>query len=161
MLSKEKVLQTINKGKSQLGIEDIVFEVEYAEKRSKIGKRAEIFIWSKNMAEIVLYSDATLFSVRHELCHVKLFRMGIPLTNTNGDLELFPDPDDYVRMVLIVEWYINELQKRVFNEYYAVDEAGTPRSPPFPGLPELPKETFTVEQVRRIAEIAKSKAHVS
>jgi len=150
MLSIDKVLQTIKDGKHRLGIDDMELKVEYAEKRSRIGKRAEIFIWSKSLAKIVLYPDATLFSVRHELCHAKLFRMGIPLTNTEKDLELCPNRIDYMQMVIIVEWYINELQKRVFNEYYTVDEAGTPRPPPFPGLPELPKEKFSTIQIKQI-----------
>jgi len=157
MLSRNEVLQTIKEGKRRLGIEDMTFEVKYAKKQSKIGKRAEIFIWSKDRAEIVLYPDATLFSVHHELCHAKLFRMGFPLTNTKRDLELFPDPENYLRMVVIVEWYINELQRQVFNEYYKVDKAGTPRPPPFPDVPELPEEKFTAEQIRYITEIAKGK----
>ncbi len=156
-LPREKVLQTIKNGKRKLGIEDVMFEVKYAEKLAKMRKRAEIFIWSKDRAEIVLYPNATLFSVRHELCHAKMFRMGFPLTNTEKDLKLFPDPEDYMRMVVITEWYINELQRRVFNEYYAVDNAGTPRLPPFPGLPELPEERFTTEQIKRITAIAKGK----
>jgi hypothetical protein len=155
MLPKARVLQTIKEGKSKLGIEDVTLEVEYAQKPEGAGKRAEIFIWSKKRAKIVLYSDATLFSVRHELCHVKLFRMGIPLTSTEEDLKLFPSFEDYARMVVIVEWYINELQKRVFHEYYAVDDAGTPRPPPFMGLPELPKERFTSEQIRLLTDMAR------
>ncbi len=155
MSSRDEVLQTIKNGKRELGIEDMTFEVKYVERPSKIGKRAEIFIWSQDQAEIVLYPDATLFSVRHELCHAKLFRMGFPLTNTEKDLELFPDLKDYRRMVVIVEWYINELQKRVFDEYYAVDEAGTARPPPFPELPGLPEEKFTAEQIIHITEIVK------
>jgi hypothetical protein len=87
--------------------------------------------------------------------------MGIPLTNTEKDLELFSDSVEYMQMVVIVEWYINELQKRVFNEYYAVDESGTPRPPPFHGLPELPKEKFTPEQIKLIFEVAKKKGDVS
>lgn len=155
MLSKARVLQTIKDGKRKLGIEDFMFEAKCSEKPSGVGKRAEIFILPDNRVEIVLYHDATLFSVRHELCHAKLFRMGVPLTNTEKDLELFPNPDDYLRMVAIVEWYINELQKRVFHEYYAVDNVGTPRPPPFAELPELPGERFTEEQIKRIAEVAK------
>lgn len=151
------MLQTIKDGKHRLGIEDMMFEVKYSEKSDKMGKRAEIFIWSKDQAEIVVYPSATLFSVHHELCHAKLFRMGIPLTNTERDLELFPDPDDYMQMVVIVEWYINELQKRIFHEYYAIDKAGTPRPPLFQGLPELPKDKFTAEQIKRITEIARGK----
>jgi len=161
MLSRDKVFQTIKYGKYKLGIDDMEFNVEYAEKQSKIGKRAEIFIRSKSRAKIVLYPDATLFSVRHELCHAKLFRMGIPLTNTEKDLELFPNSIDYMQMVVIVEWYINELQKRVFNEYYAVDEAGTPRPPPFHGLPELPKDKFATEQIKQIIEVVKEKDDVA
>jgi len=157
MLLRDEVLQMISSGKRRLGIEDVAFEVRYAEKTGKIGKRAEIFIWSNDRAEIVLYGGATLFSVRHELCHVKLFRIGLPLTNTERDLELFPDSDDYMRMVVIVEWYINELQKRVFHEYYAIDEAGTPRPPPFQGLPELPKDKFTAKQIERIIKITRGK----
>jgi hypothetical protein len=157
MLQKARVLQTIKDGKRKLGIEDFVFEVKYGEKPSGVGKRAEIFILPENRVEIVLYHDATLFSVRHELCHAKLFRMGIPLTNTEKDLELFPNPDDYWRMVVIVEWYINELQKRVFSEYYAVDETGTPRLPPLDGLPELPEEKFTEEQIRYITKVVKKR----
>lgn len=154
MLSKGRVLQTIKEGKSRLDIEDVTFEVEYAQKPEGVGKRAEIVIWSKGRAKIVLYPDAALFSVRHELCHMKLFRMGIPLTNTKRDLMLFPKQEDYLRMVLIVEWYINELQKRVFQEYYAVDEVGTPRPPPLTGLPKLPKGKFTLAQVRLLTEVA-------
>lgn len=157
MLSREKVLQTINEGKRKLSIEDVDFKVEYAQKAGQMGKRAEIVMRSEDHAEIVLYPTATLFSVRHELCHMKLYRMGIPLTNTKDDLQLFPNKDDYMRMVVIVEWYINELQKRVFQEYYAIDEAGTPRPQPFLGLPELPEETFTSEQIRRIVAIARRK----
>jgi hypothetical protein len=158
MLQRGEVLQMISDGKRRLGIEDVAFEVRYAEKTSNTGKRAEIFIWSKNQVEIVLYPDATLFSVRHELCHAKLFRMGIPLTNTERDLELLPDPDNYMRMVVIVEWYVNELQNRVFHEYPMIDKAGTPSLPPFQGLPELPKDKFSAEQIKRIIEIAGGKA---
>ena len=157
MLQMDKVLQTIRDGKRKLGIEDMTFELKYAKETSKIGKRAEIFIWAEDRAEIVLYPDATLFSVRHELCHAKLFRMGFPLTNTERDRELFPHSDDYMRMVVIVEWYINELQKRVFHEYYAINEVGTPHLPPYPELPELPVEKFTVEQISHISEVAKRK----
>ncbi len=157
MLSKRKVLQTIKEGRRRLGIRDMTFRLKYAEKISEIGKRAEIFIWSRDQAEILLYPDATLFSLRHELCHAKLFKMGIPLTNTERDLELFPDPENYLRMVVIVEWYINELQKRVFDEYYASDDSGTPRPPPFSGLPELPKEKFTETQIGSIIETAKNR----
>ena len=157
MLLKGEVLQMINDGKRRLSIKDVIFEVRYAEKTSKIGKRAEIFVWSKDQAEIVLYPDATPFSVHHELCHAKLFRMGIPLTNTERDFELFPNSDDYMRMIVIVEWYVNELQKRVFHEYHTIDKAGTPRPPPFQGLPELPNNKFTTEQIKRITEIARGK----
>lgn len=157
MLTKEKVLQTIENAKSTLGIEDMEFEVRFAKVKSKIGKRAEIFIWSKKSAEIVLYPEAAFFSVRHEVCHAKLFRMGIPLTNTEMDLELFPIKKNYMRMIVIVEYYINELQRRFFEEYYAVDEAGSPQLPPFSGLPELPQEKFNSEQVDSLIEIAKEK----
>ena len=157
MLTKERVLQTIKNAKSTLGIEDMEFEVRFAKAESKIGKRAEIFIWSRKSAEIVLYPEATFFSVRHELCHAKLFRMGVPLTKTEMDLELFPIQENYTRMVVIVEYYINELQRRFFEEYYAVDEAGTPQLPPFSGLPELPQEEFTAEQVNSLIEIAKER----
>jgi hypothetical protein len=155
MLSKIRVLQTIEDGKRRLDIEGVTFEVEYAQKPEGAGKRAEIIIWSRNQAKIVLYPNATLFSVRHELCHMKLFRMGILLTNTKRDRQVFRRAEDYMRIVLIVEWYINELQKRVFQEYYAVDKAGTPRPPPFPGLPELPKERFSQEQVRLLTKLAR------
>jgi hypothetical protein len=155
MLSKARVLQTIKEGKIGLGIEDAVFEVECTEKPDGLVRRAEIFIWSKKRAKIVLYPSATLFSVHHELCHMKLFRMGIPLTNTEKDSELFPAPEDYLRMVVIVEWYINELQKRVFKEYYAIDNEGTPRPPPFIGLPELPKKKFSRKQIEIITEMVK------
>lgn len=158
MLLRAKVLQTIKEGKRRLGIRDMTFKLKYAEKVSEIGKRAEIFIWSKNHAEIVLYPNATLFSVRHELCHAKLFRMGIPLTNTERDLELFPNPENYLRMVVIVEWYINELQRHIFDEYYASNDSGTPRPRPFPGLPELPEEKFTEAQIDSITEIAKNRS---
>lgn len=151
------MLQTIENAKSTLGIEDMAFEVRFAKVKSKIGKRAEIFIWSKKSAEIVLYPEATFFSVRHEVCHAKLFRMGIPLTNTEMDLELFPIKKNYIRMIVIVEYYINELQRRFFEEYYAVDEAGSPQLPPFSGLPELPQEKFNSEQVDSLIEIAKEK----
>ena len=151
------MLQTIENAKSTLGIEDMEFEVRFAKVKSKIGKRAEIFIWSKKSAEIVLYPEAAFFSVRHELCHAKLFRMGIPLTNTEMDLELFPIKKNYMRMIVIVEYYINELQRRFFEEYYAVDEAGSPQLPPFSGLPELPKEKFNSEQVDSLIIIAKEK----
>ncbi len=161
MLSKARVLQTIRDGKRKLRIEDFSFRVRYAKKPLGAGQRAEIVILSRNRAIIMLYPDATLFSVRHELCHAKLFRMGVPLTNTEKDYELFPDPDDYLWMVAVVEWYINELQKRVFLEYYAVDEAGTPRPPPFAGLPELPKENFTREQIKRMTEIARKEGRAS
>jgi predicted SprT family Zn-dependent metalloprotease len=155
MLSKSRVLQTIREGKSRLDIRDVIFDVEYAQKPKGAGKRAEIIIHSERRARIVLYPDATLFSVRHELCHMKLFKMGIPLTNTSRDLKLFPKEEDYLRMVLIVEWYINELQRRVFHEYYAVDEAGTPRPPPLNGLPKLPEGNFAQGQVKLLAETAK------
>ena len=151
------MLQTIENAKSTLGIGDMEFEVRFAEVKSKIGKRAEIFIWSKKSAEIVLYPEATFFSVRHEVCHAKLFRMGIPLTNTEMDLELFPIKKNYIRMIVIVEYYINELQRRFFEEYYAVDEAGSPQLPPFSRLPELPQEKFNSEQVDSLIEIAKEK----
>ncbi len=77
MLSRAKVLQTIKDGKRELGIEDVTFEVRYATESDKMGKRAEIFIWSEDRVEIVLYPTATFFSVRHELCHAKLFKMGL------------------------------------------------------------------------------------
>ena len=156
-LPRTLVLQTIEKGKQQLGIEDVIFDVRQVEEFSKIGKRAEIFIWSEVKAEIVLYPDASLFSVHHELCHVKLFRMGFPLTNTEKDQELFPDSMEYLSMVVIAEWYINELQKQVFREFYAVDRAGTPRPPPFSGLPKLPVEKFSSEEMMLIARIARQK----
>lgn len=161
MLSRGKVLQAIEDGKRRLHIKDMTFNVRYAEKTSRIGKRAEIFIWSAQQVEIVFYPDATLFSVHHELCHAKLFRMGFPLTNTETDLELFPDLDDYTRIIVVVEWYINELQKRVFGEYYAADEAGTPRPSPFPRLPKLPNKKFTPEQIKDITELAKGKRKTS
>jgi hypothetical protein len=156
MLSRGKVLQTIKKGKEALGIEDLQFEIRFSGKPGRMMQRAEIFIQSGKQAKIVLYPTATIFSVRHELCHAKLFRMGIPLTNTKQDVELLPDQESYMRMVVIVEWYINELQKRVFHEYYAVDEAGAPKPPPFPDLPELPTKRFTAEQISEIVEIAQS-----
>jgi len=83
--------------------------------------------------------------------------MGIPLTNTEMDLELFPIKKNYMRMIVIVEYYINELQRRFFEEYYAVDEAGSLQLPPFSGLPELPQEKFNSEQVDSLIEIAKEK----
>ena len=155
MLSREKVLQTIKKGKRTLGLKDVDFKVEYVQEAGEMGRRAEIVISSEDHAEIVLYPTATLFSVRHELCHMKLYRMGIPLTNTKDDLRLFPDKGDYLRMMIIVEWYINELQKRFFQEYYSVDEVGTPRPQPFARLPKLPEKAFTPEQISRITAIAK------
>lgn len=155
MLSREKVLQTIKKAKQSLDMEDIEFRIRFSRKAGTMRQRAEIFILSKNKVEVVLYPTASLFSVRHEVCHAKLFRMGIPLTNTEQDVALFHDPENYRRMVVIVEWYINELQRRVFHEYYAVDEAGTPKPPPFADLPELPEEKFTAQQIDRIIEIAK------
>lgn len=157
MLTKESVLQTIKNAKNTLGIEDMEFEVRFAKAKSKIGKRAEIFIWSKKHAEIVLYPEATFFSVRHELCHAKLFRMGIPVTNTEKDIELFPIQENYIRIVVIVEYYTNELQRRFFEEYYAIDEAGTPQLPPFSGLPELPRKKFAADQVDSLIEIAKER----
>lgn len=160
MLTKERVLQTIKNAKHILSIEDIKFEVRFAKVSSNIGKRAEIFIWSRKRAEIVLYPEATFFSVRHELCHAKLFRMGIQLTNTEADLKLFTIQEDYMRMVVIVEYYINELQRRFFGEYYAIDEAGTPRPPPFPELPKLPKEKFTAEQINSLRKTAKRKGNI-
>ena len=156
MLARTKVLQTIKGGKRKLDIMDMKIKVKYIEKVPKIGKRAEIFIWSKDEVEITLYPSATLFSIHHELCHAKIFRMGFPLTNTKTDLEMFPDTDDYMRMVVIVEWYINELQKKVFKEYYAVNGMGTPRPPPFPNLPKLPDEKFTLAQIEFITRIAKN-----
>ncbi len=161
MLSRNEVLQTIKEGKEKLGINDMIFKVEYVDQESKIGKRAEIFIKSRTLAEITLYPDATLFTVRHELCHAKLFRMGISVTNTEKDRRLFPNTIDYVRIVVIVEWYINELQKRVFNEYYPIDQAGTSRPPPFEGLPKLPHERFTNQQIEQIFEIAKKSNSVA
>ncbi|UCH32257.1 MAG: hypothetical protein JSV05_02425 [Candidatus Bathyarchaeota archaeon] len=155
MLARTKVLQTIKDGKLKLDLRDMKIEVNYVKSISKIGKRAEIFIWSKDEVEILLYPTATLFSVRHELCHAKLFRMGIPLTNTETDLKMFPDAGDYLRMVVITEWYINELQKKFFNEYYIVDEIGTPRPPPFSDLPQLPDGKFTSTQIEHIVKIAK------
>lgn len=148
-------MQTIKEGKIRLDLEDVTFDVEHAQKPEGARKRAEIIIRSRKRAKIVLYSDATLFSVRHELCHMKLFRMGIPLTNTKRDRQVFRREDDYLRMVLVVEWYINELQKRVFREYYAVDEVGTPRPPPLTGLPELPKKGFSRKHVRLLTELAR------
>ncbi|MFP3985546.1 MAG: hypothetical protein ACLFU9_06245 [Candidatus Bathyarchaeia archaeon] len=155
MLPKEKVLQTINEAKRKLDIEDIKFEVRYSNRTGKTGKKAEIFIQSRKYAQIILYPTATFFSVRHELCHAKLYRMGIPLTNTEGDHELFNDSGDYIKMVLVAEWYVNELQRRVFSEYYAVDEIGTPRPKPFPSLPDLPKERFTAQQITHIMKTTK------
>ena len=155
MLTKEKVLQTIKKAKHALGIDDVSFEVKFTKKRSEIGKRAEIFIWANNRAEILFYPEATTFSVRHEVCHVKLFKMGIQLTNTETDLKLFSTKREYLRMVLIVEYYINELQKRFFNEYYISDNKSITQSPPFKGLPELPLHKFTIEQINLLVDIAK------
>jgi hypothetical protein len=157
MLSREKVLQTIKKAKQALGVEDVEFQIRFSRKPGKMRQRAEISIPSEDEAEIVLYPTATLFSVRHEVCHAKLFKMGIPLTNTEQDVALFRDPRNYMRMIIIVEWYINELQRRVFHEYYAVDEAGTPKPPPFADLPKLPEEDFPPQQIDRIIEIAKGK----
>ena len=154
-LSRDRVLQTIRSGKRELDIDGMVFQIRYIKEISEIGKRAEIVIWSNLHAEILLYPTATLFSVRHELCHGKMFTMGLPLTNTEKDTRLLPNPEDHIRMVLIVEWYTNELQRRVFHEYYSIDEEGTPRLPPFKGLPKLPKDRFTREQIRLIMEIAR------
>lgn len=154
MLPKSQVLQVIGEGKGRLGMEDVAFDVEYAQRSEGEGRRAEIVILSRKRARILLYSDATFFSVRHELCHMKLFRMGIPLTNTTRDMQLFNRAEDYLRMVRIVEWYTNELQRRVFQEYYAVDEAGTPRPPPLTNLPDLPKKGFTRKNIRFLIELA-------
>jgi hypothetical protein len=157
MLSRNKVFQTIKEGKRKLHIEEMTFKVKYADTPSEIGKRAEIFIWSETEAEIVLYPDATLFTVHHELCHAKLYKMGFPLTNTPTDRDIFPDQYDYMQMVVIVEWYISELQKRIFHEYYATDEAGTPRPPPFLDVPKLPTEKFTAKQINDIITLAKKR----
>lgn len=105
-------------------------------------------------AEVVLYPTAAFFSVRHELCHAKLFRMGIKLTNTEKDSVLFPDVEDYTRIVVTLEWYINELRRQVFKEYYAVDGTGAPRPPPFEGLPLLPRYEFTDDEIKHIMIIA-------
>lgn len=155
MLSRKKVLQMIRFGKGILGIEDVNFMVKYVGETPKIGKRAEIFIWSGNQVEMMLYPQASYFSVNHELCHAKLYMMGIPLTNTVKDLELFPRKKDYVKMVMIVEWYVNELQNQFFQEYYTIDKAGTPRPPPFLNLPELPREKFSNKQIKHLSRIAK------
>jgi hypothetical protein len=160
MLSRIKVFQIIKKGKRRLDIEEVRFRLKYSMETSKIGKSAEIFIWSDRLSEIVLYPTATFFSVRHELCHAKLYEMGIPLTNTEKDINLFPDQNNLLRMIVIVEWYINELQRRVFNEYYAVDKSGTPRPPPFHGLPQLPQERFTAEEINQIVEIAEGQEEI-
>lgn len=161
MLSRVKVLQMIRDGKKKLDIEDFKFSLKYSNASSKIGKKAEIFILSEDEAEVVLYPTAAFFSVRHELCHAKLFRMGIRLTNTEKDRVLFPDVEDYTRVVVTVEWYINELQRQVFREYYAVDGAGAPRPPPFEGLPPLPRYEFTDEEIKRIMIIATGKEPTS
>jgi hypothetical protein len=148
-LSNSQVLQTIEKGKRKLELGDMSFEVQYADQPQGLEKRAEIFIWSDNHAEILLYPNATLFSVRHELCHAKLFRMGAPLTNTAKDRKLFPASEEYLRAVVIVEWYVNELQRKFFGEYYTTDRFGSPRSPPYPKLPKLPNESFTTTMILR------------
>jgi hypothetical protein len=155
MLPNERVLQMIKKGKQTLGISDISFVVRSIGKSPAIAKKAEIHIWSRNHAEIVLYPQATFFSVNHELCHAKLYRMGIPVTNTDRDLQLFPDKEHYMRMIVIIEWYVNELQKRFFQEYYSIDKIGTPRPAPFPDLPPLPEGKFSVREVEYITATAK------
>jgi hypothetical protein len=155
MLTKEKVLQIIKKAKNTLGLDYVSFELKFVKRRSEIGKRAEIFIKPNNRIEIMFYPDATDFSVRHELCHVKLFKMGIPLTNTKADRELFPVKRNYLHMILIVEYYINELQRRFFNEYYTAEDGASPQSPPFSGLPELPLHHFSSEQINLLINIAK------
>jgi hypothetical protein len=155
LLSKSRVLQTIEQSKRKLELGDMGFAVTYAEHPPGSNQRAEILIRSDSQAEIVLYPDATLFSVRHELCHAKLFRMGAPLTNTEKDRKLFPDSAHYLRAIVIAEWYVNELQRKVFGEYYAADRSGAPRAPPYPGLPKLPTEGFTAAQIRRIFGTAK------
>ena len=154
-VNKGKSVANNKKAKRALGLDDVSFEVKFAKTRSEIGKRAEIFIWTNNRAEIVFYPEATTFSVRHEVCHVKLFRMGIPLTNTETDLKLFPTKREYLHMVLIAEYYINELQRRFFNEYYTGDDESISQPPPFKGLPELPLHKFTVEQINLLVDIAK------
>ena len=161
MLSRERVLQMIKKGKQTLGISDMSFVVRFVGKSPTMAKKAEICIWSRNQAEILLYPQATFFSVNHELCHAKLYRMGIPVTNTDSDLQLFPDKEDYMRMVVIIEWYVNELQKRFFQEYYSIDNKGTPRPTPFPDLPPLPENTFSVRDVEYIVAAAKHRKSTS
>jgi hypothetical protein len=155
MLSRKKVLQMIRFGKGILGIEDTTFMVKFVGDTPKIGKHAEIFIWSSDQVEMVLYPKASYFSVNHELCHAKLYMMGIPLTNTVKDLEFFPQKKNYMKMVMIVEWYVNELQKQFFQEYYTIDKVGTPRPPPFPNLPELPREKFSNKQINYLTKVAK------
>lgn len=155
MLPKEKVLQMIKKGKQTLGIKDMTFSVKYVGKSPATAKKAEIYIWSRNEAEIVLYPRARFFSVNHELCHAKLYRMGIPVTNTERDLQLFTNKQDYMRMVVIIEWYINEMQKEFFQEYYSIDKYGTPRPAPVPDLPTLPEDKFSVREVDYLIETAK------
>ncbi len=154
MLSKSMVLQTIEKSRRRLKLEDMSFRVKYANQPLGSQKRAEIFLWSDTHAEIVLYPHATLFSVRHELCHAKLFRMGVPLTNTEKDRQLFSASAEYLRAVVIVEWYVNELQRKFFGEYYAADRFGSPREPPYPELPELPNESFPTMLVQQIVKAA-------
>lgn len=145
----------IKKGKQTLDINDMSFAVRFVGKSPTIAKKAEICIWSRTQAEITLYPQATFFSVNHELCHAKLYRMGIPITNTDRDLQLFPDKEDYMRMVVIIEWYVNELQKRFFQEYYTIDNRGTPRLAPFPNLPPLPESKFSLSDVEYILAVAK------
>jgi hypothetical protein len=155
MIAKAKVFQLIKNAKSTLGLSDVTFEVKFAEKSSRIGKRAEIFIWSQHQAEIVFYPEAIESSVSHEVCHLKLYRMGLPITNTETDLELFPDKRDYLRMVLIVEHYITELQQQFFHEPNSdKEEPPSPRSP-FQRMPPLPKESFTHKQVSLLINLAK------
>ena len=153
----------------KLGIEDMTFQLEYgASFKEFMGARAEVRITPLKNFTVILFREAYLdpdvrmglFSVHHELCHVKLYRMGFPITNDPFiDKKRWPNHLVYNKLCVICEWYANELQRRVFDEYHG-DFNGkgevVPYPPPFEGLPPLPKESFTKQEIDNILSVAKA-----
>lgn len=101
-LSKERSEKEIKKSLRKLGIADMTFQLEHNTygRMAFAGARAETYITSPKKFTVVLSPEVCsdsdvrmgLFSIHHEACHVKLYRMGYPITGSFfEDKKRWPD----------------------------------------------------------------------
>ncbi len=145
----------------KLGISDMRYRISYIPEGSVGDTKATFVIRKPRFFELILLGnkDLRLFSVRHELCHVKLWKMGFPLTNVilNDLKKLGLDREEYDNLVVICEYYVNELQKRDLGEWRKRSSWLLDMNSLLEGLPPLPQNRFSTGDVNAILSRVKKK----